>query len=718
MNSIKKFFATSILVFSTFAFNAQVSQDEIAAKWENGEKTCYGNWGTTEELNLIDKEQKAKVEIKFDENKKVTSVYIGGTNLSGTYESFGKSATDFVRYYGHYYTNKLFFTNSSIIIYESTETLDKTEVKIRGCIGKKINQKDVNNLVSFLTSTKKYWVPINIDGISDKVTKVNVIPIYLDGNEELLPGEKFEVEFEVELEWGVKLKSKGLKGHYGVTSFKLESNDISFEIIKRNGNDVYSCVSDCPYIIDNTLNIKGTVGNSSVKFSKSIPINCDLDKSPGITEARKWSQYGSILFEYTEKGEIKKKSFVAENGFLRYSDWFLWLIKNYKDDKTFLVRVSKDGKFGYADVNSKLVIPCEYENGSTGKTFNDKLISVKKGGKWGYVDFQNKVIVPFKYDDNSDFYNGMGIVYLGNKIGYVNSKGVEVVKTIYDKGWNFTNGAAVVMKDGKYGFVNETGATLGSIVYDDAFNFDSNKFGYVKTGKNYGVIDFSGKLIVPIDHEDIPFSINADLICVSKNSLLGVMNRAGKIVVDFKYTKIYPVGKTVFGDKKSRDSEKVFRVRKDGQYGFLKTDGTVLSECIFFEAEDFFDGLAKVETYENGITKKGHYSLSTKNINWYEEIDHRPKESDNASVSNSGSKSKSGSDKKTLKNTGKNPLYYRTSKGGSASHLNGGSSTSVSCSSPIYYCNDDGRGNHSVTGSLISGANQDCGSTVTAQGGN
>lgn len=305
MNSILKVCTLVALLFISIVTVAQESQHLVAAKWENGEKACYGNWGS-EELNLIENKEKAKVEIKYDSDNKIKSVYIGGSNLSGSYECFSESATDFVRYYGHYYTKKLFFTNSSIIIYESTETFDKTQVKVLGCVGKKINQKDVNNLISFLTSTKKYFVPINLDGISDKVTKVNVIPVYLDGNEELLPGEKFEIEFEIELEWGVKLKSKGLKGNYEIMFFKIESNNITFERIKKKGNDVYSCVADCRYIRDNNMVIQGTISNSTVKFSKPYLLTATWINLPDWLKQENGHNTAKSFLTILKKVRLKK----------------------------------------------------------------------------------------------------------------------------------------------------------------------------------------------------------------------------------------------------------------------------------------------------------------------------------------------------------------------------------------------------------------------------
>ncbi|MDR0491950.1 MAG: WG repeat-containing protein [Oscillospiraceae bacterium] len=53
------------------------------------------------------------------------------------------------------------------------------------------------------------------------------------------------------------------------------------------------------------------------------------------------------------------------------------------------------------------IIEPQYEDA---KPFSEKLAAVKKGGKWGYIDIDNKVVVPFEYDMANPFSESLAIV--------------------------------------------------------------------------------------------------------------------------------------------------------------------------------------------------------------------------------------------------------------------------------------------------------------------
>lgn len=73
--------------------------------------------------------------------------------------------------------------------------------------------------------------------------------------------------------------------------------------------------------------------------------------------------------------------------------------------------------------------------------------------------------------------------------------------------------------------------------------------------------------------------------------------------------------------------------------------------------------------------------------------------------------------KVTVKNTGKGILTVILDNG-MVDHINGGSSSQISCKENIYYAIKDKSGNYTQKGQLISGANGNCGGTVSAAGGN
>ena len=86
-------------------------------------------------------------------------------------------------------------------------------------------------------------------------------------------------------------------------------------------------------------------------------------------------------------------------------------------------KVSKANKFGLIDRFGKPVIPFSYSKlGGV-----SSLISFEKAGKWGYIDLQNKVLVPPMYEAAESFKSGLGVVQLLTLKGAINAKGETVI---------------------------------------------------------------------------------------------------------------------------------------------------------------------------------------------------------------------------------------------------------------------------------------------------
>ncbi|MES2838275.1 MAG: WG repeat-containing protein [Bacteroidota bacterium] len=443
-------------------------------------------------------------------------------------------------------------------------------------------------------------------------------------------------------------------------------------------------------------------------FGSTLFLNAQQNQ---VSPTEKWDMYTEIAFSYPNQGKWVERIRQSENGYSKETEFINNVLKRIKSDN-YLIRVRKKDKFGWTNVLGELIIPIEYDYGVFGPMYNG-LICVKKKEKWGCIDFKNKVVIPFKYEKMSPFRKGFSEVTLNGKMGYINNAGVEVIKAIYDKVEPFSKGVAIVMKDNKYGFIDTTGTTIGTNSYDAAYDFDENKFGYVKIGTKYGVVDSKGVLLFSDEYDEAPKALNNELFKVRKNYIYGLVDRTGKFVIPYKYNSISDLFNNPSNDKESAD----ILIASAPLYGFIKTDGTVLSEFIFTKADHVFHGEAQVEIHADGVTKKGAYVLKTKNFKvdtTVEDVVVETTSSYNSSA-NKGN-SNAGTDKKTIKNTSKNQLYVKA--GSSTSRLNGGSSSSFPCKDAIYYMNDDGKGNHTVKGSLISGEKEDCGKTINAVGGN
>lgn len=82
--------------------------------------------------------------------------------------------------------------------------------------------------------------------------------------------------------------------------------------------------------------------------------------------------------------------------------------------------------------------------------------------KYGFVDEYNRLVIPLKYEYADDYYNKVAVVGMGVKRGVINTKGTLVVQMVYDN----------IEHCGKYLVVNK--------------------------GEEWGVLDLSGKVVIPM----------------------------------------------------------------------------------------------------------------------------------------------------------------------------------------------------------------------------
>ena len=123
---------------------------------------------------------------------------------------------------------------------------------------------------------------------------------------------------------------------------------------------------------------------------------------------------------------------------------------------------------------------------------------------------------------------------------------------IYDKAKAFSKNLAPVCVGSKWGYINPKAEFVIPPTYSDAEIFSSNGLAPVKE-KNWGFINESGKLVIPTQ-----YGITAN----------------GFVIAMF-----------VQQDKGFIDG--IARVKNEGKWGFLKPDGTVLSNQWFENAELF-----------------------------------------------------------------------------------------------------------------------------------
>lgn len=188
--------------------------------------------------------------------------------------------------------------------------------------------------------------------------------------------------------------------------------------------------------------------------------------------------------------------------------------------------VEKGGKFGIIDLNGTQIIPNEYEN--IRHTF-DKYYIAQKDGLYGIISTENEVKIDFKYT-TMDYIKEADFIQADNdtyKTDIINRKFETVLSNIIVSEFNLENGYIRVRKDSDYKY------------YDFSFNEKSAQ----------------------------EILVSNTLFLVKENGKYGYENKKGERIVD-----------CIYDDAKEQNKYGYCAVKKDGVWGVLKSDGTVILE--------------------------------------------------------------------------------------------------------------------------------------------
>jgi hypothetical protein len=88
-------------------------------------------------------------------------------------------------------------------------------------------------------------------------------------------------------------------------------------------------------------------------------------------------------------------------------------------------KVSKNGKYGYINMEGEEFIPCKYEEIYP---FERGIAKVQRTGKYGFINEQGEEIIECKFDYIGPFKNGRAIVKLGGKLEIIDTEGTVITE--------------------------------------------------------------------------------------------------------------------------------------------------------------------------------------------------------------------------------------------------------------------------------------------------
>ena len=214
----------------------------------------------------------------------------------------------------------------------------------------------------------------------------------------------------------------------------------------------------------------------------------------------------------------------------------------------------KGDKRGILDANGKEVLPLVYDGFTTYQVGDG--FSISQNGKWGKIDTFFRLLTPLKY--KSPVYGNT--FKEGNKMGWLNENGGEVLPPIYE---NIQEaGDYVKLKLGAMnGVADKQGKIILPLEYENIDNIDeASRVWRVQKAEKWGLIALQeNKVLLPLEYEQITAFHNGYSV-FQKGEKCGVVDSLGKIVVPLQYEGIEVL-------------EKGFLVKMACKYGFLNLKG-------------------------------------------------------------------------------------------------------------------------------------------------
>jgi predicted alpha/beta superfamily hydrolase len=217
---------------------------------------------------------------------------------------------------------------------------------------------------------------------------------------------------------------------------------------------------------------------------------------------------------------------------------------------------------------------------TTASTQPPNLIPFLYGSKWGYCDQQGNMLIPAVYEDAKPFSDGIAMVRKNFSWGLIDTTGKPLCEFKYHRISEFFSTCTKVEIGDQCGFINNRGKEIVPVRFDNATVYKD----VIVVSKNslYGLYDSTGTMLLPTEYQQIsePYG---DLVLVKKEDKYGFSDRKGNPVAPTKYDYLwYPVNGICF-------------YQQELKYGYIDSTGRELTQAVYDNIWAFINGFAQVQ---------------------------------------------------------------------------------------------------------------------------
>lgn len=237
---------------------------------------------------------------------------------------------------------------------------------------------------------------------------------------------------------------------------------------------------------------------------------------------------------------------------------------------------------------------------------SNDLCQVEKDGKYGYIDLNGKLVIPMEYRMAYPFSeNGLAFVICENGLGgYINIDNEFVIDPIYDSGSTFRFGFAAVSKNGEYMYIYKNGNKAINNTFKYAGGFSECGLAKIQVlDGRQGLMDTTSRSILMLKHgcELAEFKEDSRITKFAKNGREALVNAAGEIITGFydriiisPYSRLNPF-------------------LRNGLWGYIDDRGHEVIPNIYKEVSEF----EEYKDYKIATVKSYHPLVENNIVNLY-----------------------------------------------------------------------------------------------------
>lgn len=236
--------------------------------------------------------------------------------------------------------------------------------------------------------------------------------------------------------------------------------------------------------------------------------------------------------------------------FLISTIFFTFISLSQEEEVLFPFNSPYSGKVGYMNSKDEIIVPAIYDSGNYLDDFNLYIVTKKDENSsvehFGLLNNKGKLLIGFEnqYEllELSSYKIGYILVVKEGKWGYVNMKNEVKIPLDYDYLGDILSGTIIASKKEKFGLIDTLQKVIIDFKFDELsefspFHSDNHKYASVKIGKKSGVIDETGKIVIPCIY-DFALYLSNGHTKVGIGNKLGVVNLNNQIIVPIIYDHI------------------------------------------------------------------------------------------------------------------------------------------------------------------------------------